>query len=126
MSNDSSNINAKDFLIGALIGGVVGSIGALMLAPKSGRELRDDINEQSKVLKGKTTNIANYAKEKSSNIAQTVSQQSNQVVGKVKDLKDNLKSKNVEDLTDDFSDHLTEEPKSETLYDGTIDDEDNK
>ncbi|MFD2046358.1 YtxH domain-containing protein [Ornithinibacillus salinisoli] len=39
------NINSKDFLIGTLIGGAVGASLALLFAPKSGKELRGDINQ---------------------------------------------------------------------------------
>ena len=38
------NINSKDFIIGTLIGSIVGASVALLFAPKSGKELRDDIN----------------------------------------------------------------------------------
>lgn len=90
MSNDS-NINTKDFMIGALIGGVVGAFTALMVAPKSGREIREDINDRSQTLKQKGATIALYAKDKSSDLAKTVSDQSNQVVSKVKDLQQHFK-----------------------------------
>ena len=35
--------NARNFILGALAGGVAGSVTALLLAPKSGRQLRKDI-----------------------------------------------------------------------------------
>ncbi len=47
------SINAKDFLIGSLIGGIVGAATALFLAPKSGKELRDDLNTHAGTLKEK-------------------------------------------------------------------------
>lgn len=36
-------MDQNDFIKGALIGGVLGGIAALLLAPKAGRDLRDDI-----------------------------------------------------------------------------------
>ena len=92
------NINTKDFLIGALIGGIVGATTALFLAPKSGKELRSNINEQAIVLKEKTeqlretaktkgTEIASVAKDKTNAFTQTVSKQSTELVNKVKNLK---------------------------------------
>ena len=42
-NRNEGNINAKDFLIGTLVGGIVGSLTALLLAPKSGKELRGDL-----------------------------------------------------------------------------------
>ena len=41
------DMNTKDFLIGTLIGGIVGATTALFLAPKSGKELRSDISDQA-------------------------------------------------------------------------------
>lgn len=45
-NNDSGNF-ARGFLFGAIIGGLSGAIAALLLAPKSGAELRQDIADQS-------------------------------------------------------------------------------
>ncbi|OZU89686.1 hypothetical protein CIL03_00665 [Virgibacillus indicus] len=45
MGDNNNNINTKDFIIGTLIGSIVGASTALLLAPKSGRELRSDINQ---------------------------------------------------------------------------------
>lgn len=85
-NNNNQNINSKDFIIGALVGGIVGAASALMMAPKSGKELRSDINEQAGALKDKSSEWSEMAKDKSSNIARTVSEQSTQVAGKVKEL----------------------------------------
>ncbi|MBP2241441.1 gas vesicle protein [Cytobacillus eiseniae] len=96
-SKSEETINTKDFLIGALIGGIVGATTALFLAPKSGKELRNDINEQAIVLKEKSgqiretavakgSEIAAVAKEKTNAITQTVSKQSTDLVNKVKNL----------------------------------------
>lgn len=74
------DMNTKDFLIGTLIGGIVGATTALFLAPKSGKELRNDLGEQAQMAKAKTSEFtstaydkgnewATIAKEKSSNIA---------------------------------------------------------
>ena len=40
-----NNMNGKDFLLGAVVGGVIGAITALLLAPKPGDELRADIKD---------------------------------------------------------------------------------
>lgn len=96
-------MNTKDFLIGTLIGGFVGAAAALLLAPKSGKELRSDISEQASIAKEKTTKftatayekgseIASKAKEKSASIAKTVSEQSGKVASKVKEVTKNITS----------------------------------
>ena len=46
MANQQDN-QAGTFIIGALLGGAVGAVAALLLAPKSGRDLRQDIAERS-------------------------------------------------------------------------------
>lgn len=60
MSNDGKEIvnsYSKGFLIGALVGGAVGAITALLLAPKSGKELREDISRKSNELMDKAQDI---------------------------------------------------------------------
>lgn len=64
MSNNQDQINSKDFLIGTLIGGIVGASIALLWAPKSGRELRSNINEQAHIAKEKGEKLAESAKQK--------------------------------------------------------------
>jgi gas vesicle protein len=90
-NNNNQNIDSKDFMIGALVGGMLGAAAALLLAPKPGKELRSDLNDQAVYLKDKSTEISQMAREKSSNIVKTVSEQSNQVATKVKDLTSNLR-----------------------------------
>ncbi|GIP27697.1 hypothetical protein J23TS9_28270 [Paenibacillus sp. J23TS9] len=55
----------KSLLWGALIGSVVGSVTALLLAPKSGKELRQDIAEGAKTVGSKTTELAGKVGEQS-------------------------------------------------------------
>jgi gas vesicle protein len=92
------SINSKDFLIGALVGGVVGSLAALLFAPKSGKELRGKLNNQAYQLMEKTDTIRHTAlsksgelattvKEKTNTISNTVAKQSTELVNKVKGLK---------------------------------------
>lgn len=90
-NNNNQNIDSKDFMIGALVGGMLGAAAALLLAPKAGKELRSDLNEQAVILKDKSNEFSHLAREKSSNIVRTVSEQSNQVATKVKDLTSNLR-----------------------------------
>ncbi|MGD6967886.1 YtxH domain-containing protein [Rossellomorea vietnamensis] len=94
-ASHEGSINAKDFLIGSLIGGIVGAATALFLAPKSGKELRDDLNTHAGTLKEKSgqwretamergNELASAAKEKTSGITKTVQEQSTNLVNKVK------------------------------------------
>ena len=89
----SKDFNTKDFVIGAIVGGVVGGLTALMFAPKSGKELRDDLSNQSQVVKRKGGDLAVIAKEKSSHLAKVVTEQSSNVVNKVKDIPETIRLK---------------------------------
>ncbi len=53
----------KSLLWGALIGSVVGSVTALLLAPKSGKELRQDIAEGARTIGTKTQEFAGKVSE---------------------------------------------------------------
>lgn len=64
--NVGDNINSKDFIIGTLIGGMVGATVALLFAPKSGRELRGDINQGAMQAKDLAKDWKDTAQEKGS------------------------------------------------------------
>ncbi|WP_141433783.1 YtxH domain-containing protein [Bacillus sp. 03113] len=101
--DQEEQINTKDFLIGALVGGIVGATAALLLAPKSGKELLNDINVQASSIKEKGDNIrkvvklrgvelATTAKDKTENISQAVVEQSSHLLNKVKKIKSDILS----------------------------------
>jgi gas vesicle protein len=110
--------NDNNFLMGAIIGGVIGAATALFLAPKSGRELRDDINTQASVVREKTdrwrheavdkgSELAHVAKEKTSNFTKNVTGQSNQIFDKVREFtnapkEDNQLEQQSEDLVNEI------------------------
>ena len=52
------------FLLGAIVGGVIGAAAALFLAPKTGKEMRDDFSTQASHLKDKGIEISTVAKDK--------------------------------------------------------------
>lgn len=105
-----TNSNSKDFVTGAIVGGLAGALAALLLAPKSGKELRGTLNEQTSSLKNKSVDLASVAKEKASGLKDTVSQQSSTIVNKVKDMKS--KSENTSQNTDGEEGELQEVPTS--------------
>ncbi|WP_277678819.1 YtxH domain-containing protein [Gracilibacillus dipsosauri] len=101
---DNKNINSKDFLIGSLIGGIVGASLALIFAPKSGKELRGDLNqgahyvkERANELKGvayeKGNEWKSYAKDQSENIGRVVSEKSQDITKKLKETKATIQDK---------------------------------
>ena len=55
---------AGSFLLGAIVGGVIGAAAALFLAPKTGKEMREDFSTQTSHLKEKGIEISAAAKDK--------------------------------------------------------------
>ena len=55
---------AGSFLLGAVVGGVIGAAAALFLAPKTGKEMREDFTTQTSQLKEKGIEIGAAAKDK--------------------------------------------------------------
>lgn len=54
--------NNKGFLLGAIIGGTAAAAAALLLAPKSGKEMREELLEQlDDVSEGKASDYVDYA-----------------------------------------------------------------
>ncbi|XJZ26513.1 YtxH domain-containing protein [Bacillota bacterium Lsc_1132] len=85
------------FLLGAFIGGVAGAVAGMLLAPKSGKELRRKINEQASLLMDKSVQLREnvvekgngltaVTKDKAAAITKTVAQQSIGLVQKARDL----------------------------------------
>ncbi|MTH55643.1 hypothetical protein GKZ89_19805 [Bacillus mangrovi] len=120
MSKDG--INSKDFMIGTLIGGIIGASAALLLAPKSGKDLRVDLGSQANMVAEKTNKLtsdalskssdwANKAKDKTASLSQSVTSHSTQLLDKVKDIRGGSKAPEQDPVSDEISaiDELAEE-----------------
>lgn len=90
MAENNNNINSKDFLLGAVMGSVIGAVTALLLAPKSGQELRGDISKQYQQVSTKTQELASNVGEKTKELAGTVSEKSQEWATKAKEVAENL------------------------------------
>jgi gas vesicle protein len=111
-NRNKENHTSKNFITGAVIGGVVGAAAALLLAPKAGKEIRSGLNNQMNNLLEKTTQLSDDVFEKSNGLAaatkektvllsKAVVQQSKEIVNKAKGLS---------------SDSIDEQEESETSY----------
>ncbi|PLT31490.1 YtxH domain-containing protein [Peribacillus deserti] len=111
--DNRENINTKDFLIGTLIGGIVGAATALFMAPKSGKELRSDINTQTTNLLDRTeklrqtamekgTQIAGAAKDRTNTLTETVTNTSQNLMSKVKTMTGKDKGTGTETSSQDY------------------------
>lgn len=84
---EKENVNMKDFVIGALVGGIVGTAVGLLLAPKTGKELRDEVAVQAGQLKDRSAELSTSAKDRTLQLSKQLQEQSNQLLEKVKTLK---------------------------------------
>ena len=69
MGKDNSNVGA--FLLGAIIGGGAAAVTALLFAPKSGDELRKDLNKQAQLARDAALDYRDIAYQKGSAIYDT-------------------------------------------------------
>lgn len=85
MSENKGNKGSKGWIWGAAIGTIVGSVTALLFAPKPGKELRKDIADGARQVGEKTQDVARQVGEKTQEVAGKVGEQGIQLAGKVKD-----------------------------------------
>ncbi|WP_409289864.1 YtxH domain-containing protein [Peribacillus sp. SCS-37] len=87
------NMSSRDFLMGTLIGGIIGAATALFMAPKSGRELRTDLNTQTTKVLDKTEKMRQTAMEKGTQFAGAAKERTSSVTGAVTSTSQNLMNK---------------------------------
>jgi gas vesicle protein len=68
--------NKECFVLGTFIGAAVAGLTALLLAPKSGKEVRDDIKDHTVKTKDQAKDYVNKAKDKGIELKDTVRQAS--------------------------------------------------
>lgn len=83
--DDYEESGAGSFLLGAVIGGVIGAAAALFLAPKTGKEMREDISTQAVHLKEKGIEISTVAKDKASEYSSVAKDKASEYTSVAKD-----------------------------------------
>lgn len=126
--------NLESFVMGTFVGAAVAGITALLLAPKSGKDLRGEIAGQADKTKGQARDYLNIAKDKGRELKETVEkagsdyldnasatyeQLSNQVGSSMDETKENLdnikqEAKNTAEETKDIMKERTEVDKQIT------------
>ena len=95
MSDQNSDF--KSFLLGALIGGVVGTVTALLFAPKSGKELRRDIADTSADFYDKASdyviNVTNEGKSKVQEAYTVAKNKTSELIDEASEYKNSLQNK---------------------------------
>jgi gas vesicle protein len=99
MSRENSS---SGVLVGAIVGGAIGAISALLFAPKAGTDLREDISSKFKSISEKTKDLAAAVGQNTKDLAVNIKEeagglmehakQSNQnVMNSITSAKDDLK-----------------------------------
>jgi gas vesicle protein len=70
----SSETKSNGLLLGTLIGGAVGAVSALLLAPKTGEKLREDLSNKYRVINEKMQQMASSVGEKTKDFASIAEQ----------------------------------------------------
>ncbi|WP_010174246.1 YtxH domain-containing protein [Bacillus coahuilensis] len=87
----------RDFVLGAVLGGLVGAATALFLAPKPGKELREDMNSQASNLKVKATEWKETAVTKGSSIVEATKDKTASLQTSIQGIRDRVASSNTND-----------------------------
>ncbi|RNB88844.1 YtxH domain-containing protein [Brevibacillus nitrificans] len=74
--------NKKSLLKGMLIGGAIGAAASLLMAPKSGPALREDLSNALGSLSEKSMGLVSTLKERAQNAADTISIQASELSDK--------------------------------------------
>jgi len=104
---NEENINSKDFMIGTLLGGIVGASVALLFAPKSGKEIREDLNTGAQQVRDRADEWKDVAYEKSNEFSQRMKETKGQLQDKVAEMKNQAQGQNDE-VAQDIADAIEE------------------
>ena len=92
-NNQKEGINSKDFLIGTLIGGIVGASVALLYAPKAGKDLRQDLNTGAGQVRERASEWKNTAYDKGNELYQRAQESGKNLGEKIKQKKDDIQDR---------------------------------
>lgn len=104
---EESSSSVGSFLVGAMIGGVIGAATALFLAPKTGKEMREDFSSQAVHLKEKGIEISTVAKDKATEFSSVAKDKATEFSAVAKDKAAEFSDKATE-LTSVAKDKATE------------------
>lgn len=111
MSHESKTTNGNSCLKGAIIGGIIGAAAALLLAPKSGRELRQDMKVKAAEAGEAIKSAAGTLSDTASDCMHTVGHQAAQIKDKVQSITDNLRTQ-AADKAADVQEHIADAANS--------------
>lgn len=92
--------STKDLVLGSIAGGILGAVAGLLLAPKPGVELREDLEETYNNLADSTQEVAKDLTKKGKKVAKNITNQTNEWLSLAKDVVDQFTG-NVEEIGED-------------------------
>jgi gas vesicle protein len=96
----------KEFVIGAVAGGLIGALAGLLLAPKPGDKFRDDIMDTYNDVTDKTQDFANHVQKQGKYMAKNARKKANKWL----DLAKNMVNEFVDDA-EEINENVTEKVK---------------
>lgn len=90
-------MSQKNFWLGALVGSLVGSAAALLLAPKAGSELRKDIADGARQVGDKSREVAGKVSEQTTEVINKVKGKAQDVVSSIQALRDKKAKASITD-----------------------------
>ncbi|UTR11672.1 YtxH domain-containing protein [Evansella sp. LMS18] len=88
-AEDTTGISIKGLVAGTIIGGVIGVLAALLLTPKSGREVRTELSERTNTVIDLSRVLSDSTKEKYNEMKSAAGEKSKGLAGKVKNSPEN-------------------------------------
>lgn len=79
-------MSAGRFLAGVIVGGALGAIAGILLAPQSGEETREMLSEASKDVAEKTDKTVKDIQDKAENVVSELQQKGDEIMGKIQDI----------------------------------------
>lgn len=98
-------MSAGKFLAGFVVGGALGAVAGILLAPQSGEETRDMLNDASKDVAKKTDKTVKEIQEKADSVVSELQVKSDEIMGKIQDLINKQKSGSSNESDSESSDN---------------------
>jgi gas vesicle protein len=89
----SNTTKSSGLLLGTVIGGVIGAASAILLTPKSGAKMREDLASKYHVINDKMQQLASTVGDKTQEEANKVSEAKGNLTDKVMDVKEKFTDK---------------------------------
>lgn len=102
----SQQQSGNGVLLGAIVGGAIGAVSALLLAPKTGAQLREDLSQACQTIGQKTKDIASTVGQSTRKLATAIKEETSGLADQAKESNHNVMdalSATKEDVKDELA-----------------------